>query len=253
MKLHVFFLILSSSVLVACNSPTQTNQTELLKTKDYPNNSETQVSSVDDQQVIDWQGRYSGLLPCADCNGIRTTLNLAQDKTFSLTEQYIGKGPLQPTIYTGQFNFDANQPSVLSLDTPKRQFSIHPDYVEARAVYDGSPLNELYRLYKLSEIRVNSTHPQLEVQAWHSSQKLDDPQSHQIVVWLKNKSSKEISLKKIQFHLMLNENIQLSPVTRDFELNEILPSEHEISSSIVFQYSSPLDTQNIQLKLSHTS
>ncbi len=34
---------------------------------------------------------YAGLLPCADCAGIATTLTLKPDKTFALEQRYLGK------------------------------------------------------------------------------------------------------------------------------------------------------------------
>ncbi|SIO37622.1 copper resistance protein NlpE [Salinivibrio sp. ES.052] len=40
---------------------------------------------------LDWNGTYQGVVPCADCEGIDTTLTLNQDKTYSLTKAYLGK------------------------------------------------------------------------------------------------------------------------------------------------------------------
>lgn len=45
---------------------------------------------------LDIAGMYTGTLPCASCEGIRTELKLADDKTFVLKEAYQGaKEPLQ--------------------------------------------------------------------------------------------------------------------------------------------------------------
>ncbi len=38
-----------------------------------------------------WKEIYEGTLPCADCEGIRTTLNLNKDASFTLKEEYLGK------------------------------------------------------------------------------------------------------------------------------------------------------------------
>ncbi len=43
------------------------------------------------QLALDWQGIYTGVLPCTDCEGIKTILKLNDDLTFSLKQQYIGK------------------------------------------------------------------------------------------------------------------------------------------------------------------
>jgi len=40
---------------------------------------------------IDWEGTYTGVLPCADCEGIETVIKLSKDLTYSMTSKYIGK------------------------------------------------------------------------------------------------------------------------------------------------------------------
>lgn len=49
--------------------------------------------SVDDhnsQIALDWQGMYNGILPCADCEGIRMTLALQEGK-YKMARTYLGK------------------------------------------------------------------------------------------------------------------------------------------------------------------
>lgn len=43
------------------------------------------------QNALDWNGVYQGVLPCADCEGIKTTIILNQDLTFVKQVQYLGK------------------------------------------------------------------------------------------------------------------------------------------------------------------
>jgi len=43
------------------------------------------------RNALDWNGTYSGILPCADCSGIETQLMLKQDGSYKLTEIYQGK------------------------------------------------------------------------------------------------------------------------------------------------------------------
>lgn len=40
---------------------------------------------------LDLDGTYTGTLPCADCEGIKTTLVLNKDTSFTLKEEYLGK------------------------------------------------------------------------------------------------------------------------------------------------------------------
>lgn len=40
---------------------------------------------------LDWAGTYKGTLPCADCEGIETEIQLKQDSSYSLSRRYLGK------------------------------------------------------------------------------------------------------------------------------------------------------------------
>ena len=40
---------------------------------------------------LDYFGMYKGVLPCADCNGISTTIILSQDLTYQIITIYLGK------------------------------------------------------------------------------------------------------------------------------------------------------------------
>jgi heat shock protein HslJ len=40
---------------------------------------------------VDWSGVYKGILPCADCEGIETTIALLKDNTFNSSMKYLGK------------------------------------------------------------------------------------------------------------------------------------------------------------------
>ncbi|MCK9480933.1 MAG: copper resistance protein NlpE N-terminal domain-containing protein [Bacteroidia bacterium] len=57
---------------------------------------------------LDWQGTYSGVLPCADCDGIETDLTLNDDKTFLWISKYIkGSSSLTDTL-SGVFTWEKN-------------------------------------------------------------------------------------------------------------------------------------------------
>jgi uncharacterized lipoprotein NlpE involved in copper resistance len=43
------------------------------------------------ENSLDWYGTYEGVVPCADCPGIKTTLTLNENKSFKLEEEYLEK------------------------------------------------------------------------------------------------------------------------------------------------------------------
>jgi heat shock protein HslJ len=57
------------------------------------------------RNALDWAGTYSGVLPCASCPGIETTVTLGQDGSFERRMAYIDESPL-PAVETGRFEWD---------------------------------------------------------------------------------------------------------------------------------------------------
>lgn len=54
---------------------------------------------------LDWSGIYRGVLPCADCEGIRTEIRLNADLSYEMTTQYLGKST-ELFTESGRFNWD---------------------------------------------------------------------------------------------------------------------------------------------------
>ena len=52
---------------------------------------------------LDWAGSYSGILPCADCEGIETELTLTADGEFTLSTNYLGVD--EPATFTESGTF----------------------------------------------------------------------------------------------------------------------------------------------------
>ena len=114
-------------LLAACQTPSApaTDSTD----------TSTVVDSHTAENALDWPGRYAGLLPCADCEGIQTQLTLNADKTYVLEEHYVKNGrALHPSKATGRFQFDAKKPSLIRLEntSPTRVYFIGEGYAEAR-------------------------------------------------------------------------------------------------------------------------
>lgn len=67
---------------------------------------------------LDWAGVYSGTLPCADCEGIETALQLNRDKTYVLATRHRGKSEaIRQTKGTFAWNEAGNQ---ITLNGPDR-------------------------------------------------------------------------------------------------------------------------------------
>lgn len=52
---------------------------------------ETTTDGHTAQYALDWAGSYSGIFPCADCEGLETNLTLNEDGSYALEQTYLGK------------------------------------------------------------------------------------------------------------------------------------------------------------------
>ncbi|WP_173910217.1 copper resistance protein NlpE [Acinetobacter sp. Marseille-Q1618] len=163
MKKTLLILALSGFALTACSKPTE-NSAEKVENTPQIQQSQTQASAAattpdaahNAETSLDWAGKYKGLFPCADCEGIETELKLNADKTYELEEEYKGgKGNGTENKVKGTFTFD-NTGSIITLDqaAENRKFFVGENFIEARdrdtgAKIDGA-LAEHYKLNKES-------------------------------------------------------------------------------------------------------
>jgi copper homeostasis protein (lipoprotein) len=62
--------------------------------------------------ALDWDGKYSGTTPCADCEGISTSVTLNQDLTYLLEMKYLGKSD-KIFRFSGGFVWNENGSTVI--------------------------------------------------------------------------------------------------------------------------------------------
>ncbi|WP_417266728.1 copper resistance protein NlpE [Brumimicrobium sp.] len=104
MKKSIFILGITMLTLMGCKNQ---EQKEVI----VEENMDTIVSDVVDghnsQNALDWAGVYEGTLPCADCEGINTVIEIKEDNTFALAQTYL-KAPKNNTEIksNGTFSWD---------------------------------------------------------------------------------------------------------------------------------------------------
>ncbi len=76
------------------------------------------------RNALDWAGSYEGVLPCADCPGIKTRLVLHADGRFSLERQYLER-QVAPQTANGRFLWNtAGDTIVLDAAGSGQQFRV---------------------------------------------------------------------------------------------------------------------------------
>ncbi len=80
------WLLASATALISFASCTS-NAKKQLESTDSSSMGISDSTIVDtthtSQNSVDWAGSYTGVIPCADCPGIETTITLNSDETFS--------------------------------------------------------------------------------------------------------------------------------------------------------------------------
>lgn len=61
-------------------------------TNNQSKNNEQEATVAQEEITQDFYGTYEGVVPCADCPGIKTVLTLKDDTTYDLSTEYLEKG-----------------------------------------------------------------------------------------------------------------------------------------------------------------
>jgi copper homeostasis protein (lipoprotein) len=84
---------------------------------------ETKITADNSMTSIDWAGNYQGILPCADCEGIKTQILLNKDLSYVLETQYLGKD--EKTFQAkGTFKWDENGSKITLENSEKQTYQV---------------------------------------------------------------------------------------------------------------------------------
>jgi heat shock protein HslJ len=84
MKNYTFALLFVFTCIIGCKKSNEGNEIN--------RDSAFEGFTVNAKGTLDYVGYYKGVLPCADCEGIETSLNLNENATYTLRTTYLGKG-----------------------------------------------------------------------------------------------------------------------------------------------------------------
>lgn len=108
--------------------------------------------------ALDWDGTYTGILPCADCEGIRTSLTLKGDETYTLTAVYLGKDNEVPHRQSGSFTWseDGGSIAIDTEDSGLRYYKVGEE-VLIQLDMEGQPITgDLAAMYRLEKVNLDA-------------------------------------------------------------------------------------------------
>ena len=105
MRNKILTWVLAIMALASCN----TNSTSEIDT-DSTAIDETVMTAGDghnSQNSLDYAGTYTGVLPCADCEGIQTEITLSGEGTYAKKMTYLGKGDNTSFERNGNYSWNS--------------------------------------------------------------------------------------------------------------------------------------------------
>jgi len=154
MKYKLLILVLSVCLVYGCKQASeqtvQTDESEVQQAAQTPKIHKPDMHSS--ATSLDWHGTYKGVVPCADCEGIATTLTLNMDYSYTLISKYLGKSE-DLFEETGSFDWnDLGSVVILSSNQGKsKQFFVGENYViqlDENGEFISGVLAEQYYLRK---------------------------------------------------------------------------------------------------------
>lgn len=114
MKYSKYLLLaLISSLLFSCRQKQAVEVEEPTTIEQTPFNEEGLPIGDNSKTSLDWNGTYSGIVPCADCEGIETTLTLNNDLTYTIVTNYLGRNDALEETFNGTFRWDETGSKVI--------------------------------------------------------------------------------------------------------------------------------------------
>ncbi len=138
-KRIILVLGLTSLILMGCSNNNDQSErasapdNNVIANTDHPNQADTTMGDTA-ENALDWPGEYKGILPCKDCKGIETELELKLDNRFELSQEFLGKPANTENKVKGTFKFLADQPNMIQLDAEgdNRIYFIGENFIELR-------------------------------------------------------------------------------------------------------------------------
>ncbi len=138
----------------SCNQPQQTTQNP-----DPAHNSKLS---------LDWAGTYTGVLPCADCEGIATTIHLNDDETYEITMTYLGKEENNTFAGNGSFSWDesGNIITLEGMENGAPHYQVGENLLFQLDLEKNRIKGELAEMYILKKKMLNEEEAQLHNIYW---------------------------------------------------------------------------------------
>lgn len=156
MKKSALLLAFVATVMFSCKNGEKKEVTSQETVETVKIDDSAVIDEHNSQNARDWAGVYEGTTPCADCEGIKTVLELKQDNTYLLSQTYLGK-PEKDNEFKQSGNFtwgDTASTVILKDGEEKMQYKVGQNQLlmldTDGNLIDGK-MSDLYILKKITD------------------------------------------------------------------------------------------------------
>lgn len=150
------FLIILFAVLcfASCKNEEKTSETTSVENTEE-NMKTTPVDSHNSQNSLDWAGVYEGVLPCENCQGVETNIQIDENMDYELSQNYMGGEEENNINETGKFEWNKQGNTISLGERRKLYFKVSENYLlqvfkdESKVMGDSAMQ---YRLRKINEL-----------------------------------------------------------------------------------------------------
>lgn len=115
MKKSIILTFITSLALISCKTKKEeSTKQSIIQINQKDTLHVTSSDSHSSKTSLDWVGIYEGILPCADCAGIKTTVTLNKDESIKVVSEYMKRN--KKLKDEGHFKWTADN-NALYLDT----------------------------------------------------------------------------------------------------------------------------------------
>lgn len=83
------YLLLLNLILVLVGCKSNVEEPDHVDAEDLIPFNASQIDAHNSRNSLDWEGSYSGVLPCEECVGIDTFLKINRDHTYTATQRFV--------------------------------------------------------------------------------------------------------------------------------------------------------------------
>jgi uncharacterized lipoprotein NlpE involved in copper resistance len=123
-------IILAVFCLVSCKDEEKTS--EINSTESSAENMETIPDKAhNSQNSLDWAGVYKGVLPCEDCEGIETSIQIDKNLDYVLSQHFLGRAEAEENNIneTGKFKWNSAGSTISLGEREKLYFKVSENYL----------------------------------------------------------------------------------------------------------------------------